>query len=40
MWRKNRMRYNETLGFSRQYNMHCTGVDNNRNFDFEWGTGK
>jgi len=39
LWRKNRMRYNESISFSQLYNESCIGVDLNRNFNFQWGTG-
>jgi len=39
LWRKNRMQYNESISFSEQYQQTCVGVDLNRNFDFQWGTG-
>lgn len=39
LWRKNRMQYNESISYSRKYNKTCIGVDLNRNFDFQWGTG-
>lgn len=38
LWRKNRMRYNESISFSQLYNESCIGVDLNRNFNFQWGT--
>lgn len=39
-WRKNRAYYNATISFSRQFNRTCLGIDLNRNFDYQWGTGK
>ena len=39
LWRKNRARYNESISFSKNFNRICIGVDLNRNFDFQWGTG-
>jgi len=39
LWRKNRMQYDADISFSKYYNQTCIGVDINRNFDFQWGTG-
>ena len=39
LWRKNRVRYTDSISFSQKYNKICIGVDLNRNFDYQWGTG-
>jgi len=33
------MRYNASISFSKKFNDMCIGIDLNRNFDFQWGTG-